>query len=87
LPTVLEFAVTTLFASTSPGTWADVGFVRNYMSVAASGMSTITAYDYEAPPNVASQYKVLSYASSAPAVPATSFSATLSATPTRIGFG
>ena len=79
--------VTTLFAVyVSRDLGATWGFVRNYMSVAASGMSTITAYDYEAPPNIPSQYKVLSYASSAPAVPATSFSATLSATPTRIGF-
>jgi hypothetical protein len=63
------------------------GPVRNYAQVAASGMSTITAYDYEAPSNIASRYRVLAYDTVAGvAVPASAFSNTIDVTPSRQGF-
>lgn len=63
------------------------GPVRGYAQVAASGMSTITAYDYEAPSNTASRYRVLAYDTVAGvAVPAAAWSNTIDVTPTRNGF-
>jgi hypothetical protein len=63
------------------------GPVRNYALVAASGMSTITAYDYEAPSNKVSRYRVLAYDTVAGVpTPASAFSNTIDVTPVRRGF-
>jgi hypothetical protein len=63
------------------------GPVRNYAMVAASGMSTITAYDYEAPSNKVSRYRVLAYDTVAGVpTPASTFSNTIDVTPNRLGF-
>lgn len=62
-------------------------FVRGYAQVAASGMSTITAYDYEAPSAITSRYRVLAYDTVAGvAVPAAAYSNTIDVTPKRNGF-
>jgi hypothetical protein len=55
-PATTQFAVQV--SRNLGGTW---GPVRNYMLVPATGMTPVTAYDYEAPLNAVSQYRVLAY--------------------------
>lgn len=61
-------------------TW---GYVRGYVQVPASGMTPITAYDYEAAFNRQARYRVLAFGTVAGvAVPSTQYSNILSVTPT-----
>lgn len=76
-PTTVAFRVET--SRDSGITW---GPVRGYALVAASGMSTVSAYDYEAPLNVPSQYRVLAYGQvSGQYYASANYSSVLTATP------